>query len=390
MLISKTKSGHNKPNLSIIIPTYNESQNIINILRRIETVIPKNIFAQTIVVDDNSPDGTAKLVEEYINNIKKFANNTVDIIHRKAKSGLSSAILNGIKEAKGETIVVMDSDLSHPPQIILKMIDTFRKYQCDIVVASRYIKDGKIENWPLKRKIISKTATKITKRFLSIDAKDPLSGFFAFKRTILDGKKFDAIGYKLLLEIIVKTKGVNIKEIPYTFTDRQIGKSKLDFQTMTDYVKSVWRLYKSSKPKSTEKRSSVKFLSKAARFYTVGASGLAMNYLVSLFTLTSNPELWYLHANIFGIITSMTSNFLLNKIWTFNDRDFSPRKTISQYAKFLCFSSVGALVQLGMIYSLVDNYNIEYALALIVSVSVAAIGNFILNKKWTFKEKVWS
>ena len=86
----------------------------------------------------------------------------------------------------------------------------------------------------------------------------------------------------------------------------------------------------------------------------------------------------------------MTSNFLLNKIWTFNDREFSLRKTIPQYAKFLCFSSLGALVQLGMIYSLVGNYDIEYALALIVSVFSAAIGNFILNKRWTFKEKVWS
>jgi len=376
--------------ISIILPTYNESQNIIKILKKIQEILPKNILAQTIVIDDASPDGTGKLVEDYLKNVKNYANYTIDIIHRKAIAGLGSAILNGIKEAKGNIIVVMDCDFSHPPQIIPKMLDALKKSQYDLVVASRYIRGGKIENWPIKRKLLSKLGTKIAKQFLNIDAKDPLSGFFAFKRNILDGKKFDAIGYKLLLEIIVKTKGINIKEIPYTFTDRQTGKSKLDFHIMTDYAKSVWTLYKSSKPENTEKRTSVKFLSKAARFYTVGASGLAINYLVSLLTLSSNPELWYLHANIFGIITSMTSNFLLNKIWTFNDREFSPRKTIPQYTKFLCFSSLGALVQLGMIYSLVDNYNVEYALALFVSVSIAAIGNFILNKRWTFKEKVWS
>jgi len=374
--------------VSVILPTYNESQNIIDILKKIQEIIPKNISAQAIVVDDNSPDGTGKLVEDYLKTVKNYANYTIDVIHRKAKSGLGTAILNGIKEAKGDTIVVMDCDFSHPPQIIPKMLDAL-KSQCDLVVASRYTSGGKIENWPIKRKLLSKIATKIAKNFLNIDAKDPMSGFFAFKRNILEGKKFDAIGYKLLLEIIVKTKGVSIKEIPYTFTDREIGKSKLDFKIMFDYVKSVWKLYKSPKP-ATEKRTSVKFLSKAARFYSVGASGLAINYFVSLFSIFNNPELWYIHANIFGIFASMSSNFVLNKIWTFNDKNFSPKKTLSQYTKFLTFSSLGALIQLGMIYLLVDNYNIDYAPALIVSVSIAAIGNFILNKKWTFKEKVWS
>jgi len=379
------KSTHT---VSVILPTYNESQNIINILKKIQEIIPKNISAQAIVVDDNSPDGTGKLVEDYLKNVKEYANYTIDVIHRKAKSGLGTAILNGIKEAKGDTIVVMDCDFSHPPQIIPKMLEAL-KSQCDLVVASRYITGGKTENWPIKRKLLSKFATKVAKNFLNIDAKDPMSGFFAFKRNILDGKKFDAIGYKLLLEILVKTKGVSIKEIPYTFTDREIGKSKLDLKIMFDYVKSVWKLYKSTKPVG-EKRASVKFLSKAARFYSVGASGLAINYLVSLFSISSNPELWYIHANVLGILASMSSNFVLNKIWTFNDREFSPKKTLPQYLKFLTFSSLGALIQLAMIYLLVDNYNIEYAPALIGSVSIAAIGNFILNKKWTFKEKVWS
>lgn len=384
------KRLENIPQYSIIIPTFNESKNIIQILKKIEEVVPKNSLTQAIVVDDNSPDGTGKIVENYLKNVKNIANYYIDIVHRKTKAGLSSAILNGIQAAKGEMIIVMDSDLSHPPHIIPKLIDSLKKYQYDLAIASRYTKGGKIENWSLKRKLISRIATKIAKQFLNIETKDPMSGFFAFKRQILDGKKFDAIGFKLLLEILVKTKGVNIAEIPYTFTDRQIGKSKLDLKTMFDYTKSVWKLYRSSKPETTEKRISVKFLSKAARFYTVGASGLLVNYLVSLLTLTNNPELWYIHANISGILASMTSNFVLNKIWTFNDRDFSKRKMISQYTKFLSFSSIGAVVQLGMIYLLVDNYSVEYPIALILSVFTAALGNFIFNKKWTFKEKVWS
>ena len=375
--------------ISIIIPTYNESQNIINILKSIKANLPKNIIAQTIVVDDNSPDGTGKLVEDYLKNIKKIANYTIEIIHRKAKDGLASAILKGIQQAKGDTIVVMDCDFSNPPHIIPKLIESIKKYQYDIVVASRYIKGGKIQGWSLKRKTMSKFATLIAKKGLGIDTKDPMSGFFAFKKNIIKGLNIDAIGFKFLLEILVKTKDVNIKEIPYTFQDRKFGSSKLSIRTIFDYYRSVWKLYRYGKPlEKQEKRSSVKFLYKAGRFYTVGASGFIVNYMISLLLTGGISDMWYLHANVIGIIASITTNFILNKTWTFGDRDFRIKRTISQYGKFAMFSSLGALVQLGMVYFLVDSNNISYPLALILAVMTAAFGNFVLNKKFTFKEKL--
>jgi len=378
------------PQISIILPTYNESQNIIEILKSISDNIPKGLLTETIVVDDNSPDGTGKIVDDYISQIKKIAENTIDIIHRKAKNGLSSAILNGIQNAKGETIVVMDSDFSHPPQIIPKMIEAFKQYQCDLVVASRYITEGNIEGWTIKRKLMSKVATIIAKKGLGIKTKDPMSGFFAFKKNIIDELNFDAIGYKFLLELLVKSKGINIKEIPYTFENRKFGSSKLDSSTIIDYFKSVWKLYKNGKIKSSdEKRVSIKFLSKAARFFTVGATGIGVNYLVSMLFTSGLTELWYIHANIFGIIASISTNFILNKIWTFEDKDFSKKKVLSQYGKFCLFSSLGALVQVSMMYLLVESYHIDQPIALILAISTAAFGNFILNKKLTFKEKLW-
>jgi dolichol-phosphate mannosyltransferase len=377
--------------ISIIIPTYNESTNIVKILESISQSIPKNIFAEAIIVDDNSPDGTGKIVEDYLKNMKKMTNYTIEIIHRKAKSGLASAILNGVQKAKSNTIIVMDSDFSHPPQIIPKMIETFKQYQCDLVVASRYITGGNIHGWTTKRKLMSKIATIIAKKGLGVKTKDPMSGFFAFKKNIINGLNFDALGYKLLLEILVKTKGINVKEIPYTFENRKFGSSKLDSTTIIDYFKSVWKLYKNGKIKTTtEKRNSVRFLSKAARFFTVGASGLGVNYIISMLFTSGLTELWYLHANIFGIIASISTNFILNKVWTFEDRDFSRRKTLSQYGKFSLFSSVGALVQLGIVFWLVDSYDIAYPLALISAIATAAFSNFVLNKKLTFKEKLWN
>lgn len=376
--------------VSIIIPTYNESRNIIGILKSIGENLPKNITAEAIVVDDNSPDSTGKIVDEYLKNVKKIAGYTMDIIHRTSKNGLSSAILSGIQRAKGDLIVVMDSDFSHPPQVIPKMIESLKKYQCDMVVASRYINGGKINGWTIKRKLMSKMATLIATKGLGVKTKDPMSGFFAFKKNVLKGINFDAIGYKILLEILVKKSGIAVKEIPYTFENRNFGSSKLDSSTVTDYFKSVWKLYKFGKSREREeRRNSVKFLSKASRFYTVGLSGFAVNYLISLLFAGGISDLWYLHANLIGIGASITTNFLLNKTWTFGDKDFSRNRTLKQYGKFVTFSSLGALVQLGMVFYLVDTQSLSYPLSLILAVLTAAFGNYILNKKYTFKEKVW-
>jgi dolichol-phosphate mannosyltransferase len=377
--------------VSIIIPTYNESQNILKILKSIQENLPKNTKAQTIVVDDNSPDGTGKLVEDYIQGVKKFANNTIEIIHRKTKDGLSSAILKGVQLATGNTIVVMDSDLSHPANLIPKMIDALKHPKYDIVVASRYVNGGSIVGWTRKRKFLSKLATFIAKRGLGVPTKDPMSGFFAFKKPVIQGLSFDAIGYKMLLEILVKAKNANVIEIPYTFTNREFGTSKLDSKTIFDYLKAVWKLYRYGKTVAPEeKRKSVSFFSKAGRFYSIGAIGLAINYAVSSLFTDVVSNMWYLHATTIGIAVSMSSNFVLNKIWTFEDRNFEPKHATIQYAKFMGLSSLGALAQLAMVYLLVDYNKMDYPIALVLAVATSALSNFVLNKKLTFKEKVWS
>lgn len=373
-----------QPQVSIILPTYNESQNILRILNSIKESIPSAVSAQTIVVDDNSPDGTGRIVEEYLRSMIDTVGYTVEIIHRRAKTSLSSAILQGIQHAQGDTIIVMDSDFSHPPSIIPKLIEALRT-RCDIAVASRYIRGGKIHGWPAKRKIISKSATIIAKNVLNIKTADPMSGFFAFRKNLLEGIIFDGLGFKILMEILVKARGARIVEIPYTFHDREGGKSKFNGYIIKDYCKSVWRLYRHG---GVEPRRSVRFLSKAGRFYTVGTSGFLINYIISLLLTHQIPEFWYLHANILGIASSMTSNYILNKIWTFQDRGFSPKRVATQYAKFVGFSSMGAVVQLGIVFSLVEG-GWSYPASLGVGVLTAALGNYILNKKWTFKERLW-
>ncbi|MXY61573.1 MAG: glycosyltransferase family 2 protein [Cenarchaeum sp. SB0665_bin_23] len=373
-----------QPQVSIILPTYNESQNILRILHSIEKSIPDAISAQTIVVDDNSPDGTGRIVEEYLRNMIGTVGYTVEIIHRRAKTSLGSAILHGIQHARGDTIIVMDSDFSHPPNIIPKLIEALRT-RCDIVVASRYIRGGKIDGWPVKRKIISRFGTIIAKNVLNIKAADPMSGFFAFRKNLLEGIIFDGLGFKILMEILVKVQGARIVEIPYTFQDRERGDSKLNGNVIKEYCKSIWRLYRYG---GAEPSRSVRFISKAARFYTVGTSGFLINYVISLLLTQQIPEFWYLHANILGIASAMSSNYILNKIWTFQDRDFSPRRILTQFEKIVGFSSQGAAVQLGIVFSLEEG-GWSYPASLSIGVLTAALGNYMLNKKLTFKEKLW-
>ena len=377
--------------VSILVPTYNESQNIVGLLRSVAEHLPKNLRIETIVIDDNSPDGTGRIVEDYIRNVQRAANHAMGIVHRRAREGLGSAILRGIQHSTGSWIVVLDSDFSHPPSLIPKLIEAIRHPHCDIAVASRYTRGGAVSGWPLRRKVISRVATRIAKTGLGVKQDDPMSGFFAFKKSVVDGLKLDGLGYKMLLEILVKARGATVREIPYTFTDRRAGDSKLGAGTVIDYCRSVWRLYRHGRGRGArEPRASVRFASKAARFYTVGASGLLVNYLLSLLFVSGFEQAWYVHANLVGIAASMTSNFALNKYWTFEDRDFAPRRTALQYGKFVVFSSVGALVQIGMVYGLVEAYAVPYPAALILAVMSAAFGNYILNKKWTFRERLWS
>jgi dolichol-phosphate mannosyltransferase len=406
------------PSLSIIIPTYNESENILKLIGAIKSNLPSNIVTEIIVVDDNSPDETGKIVDTYIHNnnnnrtdssLHQHFNSKVDnqkclvqVIHRKDKTGLIPAILEGIESSKGESILIMDADFSHPPETIPQLVEELRKDPNCIVIGSRYIRRGSIVGWPYKRRVISRGAAKIARHGLKVrNVSDPMSGFFAFPRHVIKNIKFDTKGFKILLEILVKSRDIRVKEVPYTFHDRKSGQSKMNFNVILDYAGAVWQLYRYGQKskrriqQKDEKRKSVLFLSKASRFYTVGASGLLINYLVS-FLLADNvansvkslSNTWYLQATLVGIIISTTSNFFLNKLWTFEDRDLSVGRTLKQYCSFAGISAIGATIQLLLLYLLVVENGLQYRVSLLIAITIASISNFLLNKKWTFQENL--
>lgn len=217
--------------ISIVVPTYNESGNIEDLLQAVSQTLEGYDY-EIIIVDDNSPDGTARIVQELA-----MEDDRIKLLVRSGKLGLGSAILDGFKMVKGNYFLMIDADLSHRPEDIKRLIDN--RKGADILIGSRYMKGGKIAGWSMKRKIISRVATRLVKLFFNLSVKDPISGFALYRKEIfnrLDGR-LKPIGYKLLLEILVKSPGLTVNEIPITFINRRAGKSKLKIDEILKFIK---------------------------------------------------------------------------------------------------------------------------------------------------------
>ena len=229
--------------LSIVLPTYNERENIGRLIEKIMTIFKKNNFdGLIIVVDDNSPDGTDKIVE---NCIKKY--NNIKLIEREKKLGLGTAYVRGFKEAikYSDLIIEMDSDFSHNPNDIPRLINTIN--HVDVVVGSRYVKNGKIIGWPFFRKIQSRFANFLARFFLRIDIKDTVSGFRVYKSEVLKSLDLDSIiskGFSFQVEILYKIKklGFRVKEIPIVFVNRKKGKSTFSLKIIIEFIYVILKL----------------------------------------------------------------------------------------------------------------------------------------------------
>jgi dolichol-phosphate mannosyltransferase len=222
--------------LSIIVPTYNESRNIEELLSRLFGALKPNYTPyEVIIVDDNSPDGTAQIAEALKS---KFE---LRVVKRPGKIGLASAVLNGFKLATGDILCVMDADLSHPPEAVPDMYKAIVSGDLDIVIGSRCVEGGGATNWPWYRRFGSSFAQLLAKPITHIN--DNTSGFFMIKKSVLEGADINPIGFKILLEILAKGNYSKIKEIPIVFNDRDGGKSKLGMKQIVEYLKQLGLIY---------------------------------------------------------------------------------------------------------------------------------------------------
>ncbi|MGC9148225.1 MAG: glycosyltransferase [Sulfolobales archaeon] len=355
--------------LSIIIPTYNEADNVPEVLSRLK-ILSKELrdkCFEIIIVDDNSPDSTWRIAYE---NLNKLGLDGVVIIRENIR-GIGSAIVTGIREAKGRYVAVMDADLQHPPEELINMLNKALENNYDLVIASRYVKGGGVEGWGIHRRIISKTASLIARIIVPHARKirDPMSGYFLFRRDRVDVSELRGEGSKVLLEVVVRGNISNIYEYPYIFKKRTRGVSKLGFLEITRFLIQILRL------------SDYKIL----KFAIVGASGISVNWgiLYLLYELMKYPT--YISYAV-SVETSLISNFIFNDLWTFRrEKKYKSwfRRLIeyhtAQLAGLLINYSVTVLLSLFMFY----------LIASFIGIVLGFIANYVISTEfvWSYKPK---
>jgi len=350
--------------LSLVIPTYNERENVSELVRSIFLEFEKNkIKGEIIIVDDNSPDKTFEIVKKL-----KEKYNSLNLIRRSGKLGLSSAVLEGFELAKSDVVGVMDADLSHPVDKISDMYNEIKKGN-DLVIGSRYVRGGKILGWNFTRKILSRGATFLSRVFTEI--KDPMTGYFLMRKNCIKNKNLNPRGFKILLEILIKGDFKKIKEIPITFTNRVKGKSKANFSEVFSLLNNLFGYFFYKK----------NVLEQFFKFAIVGIIGTVVN-LLFLYIFTDLFEIYYLISAMFSFVISLTNNYILNKIWTFKEKiksDFNKK-----YLKFALVSLCSLVVNLVFLYLFTEFIGIYYMLSQILAIGFAMIVNFLGNKIWTF------
>ena len=223
---------------SLVIPTYNEAGGIERLIVALDEVFKQHsLDGEIIIVDDNSPDGTGAIVD------RLAASYPVRCLHRPGKMGLSSGVIDGWKFARAdsEALGAMDADFSHDINVLPKMVAALESGQYGLAVGSRYVPGGGIENWPMRRKITSQVAIALAKPLTRV--KDITSGYFLVRRSAIEGVELDPIGFKIGLEVIAKAHYGNVLEVPYVFTDRVAGESKLNQKEIFNYLKQLGKIY---------------------------------------------------------------------------------------------------------------------------------------------------
>lgn len=222
--------------LSVIVPTYNERERLEELVSAVAAVFRDHgIAGEVVVVDDNSPDGTGAIADALA------ARYPVQVVHRAGKQGLGSAVIAGFARARGPVLGVMDADLSHPPSVLPGLLAVLRALDVDVVVGSRYIPGGASQNWPFARLAMSKFACLLARPLTPV--RDATSGLFVVKREAIEGVQISAAGFKICLELLIRSRIGSVAEIPYVFADRAAGESKMTLREAFGYFVQLRDLY---------------------------------------------------------------------------------------------------------------------------------------------------
>ncbi len=359
------------PQLSVVIPTFNERDNVTTLFRRLEKTLAGIPF-EAVFVDDNSPDGTWEVLRAL-----SREDGRVRCIRRIGRRGLSGACIEGILASSAPCAAVIDADLQHDETQLPKMLALLQGGEFDLVVGSRYIEGGSAESFNRQRAGASALATEVAKRVLRVEIADPMSGFFMIRRDRFEAlaPQLSTQGFKILLDVVATAHGeLRVKEIPYTFGSRLHGESKLDSMVALDFLGLVLA-------KLTRDIVSLRFL----LFAMVGSLGVVIHF-VGLYAALQLFRLPFAEAQACGAVCAMTSNFILNNFLTYRDQRLKGLAILRGLLLFYLVCSVGLLANVGVAFSVYDQQPIWW-LAGAAGALMGVVWNYAMSGLFVWRKR---
>jgi len=359
--------------ISLVVPTYNERGNVDALVERAGAALAstKQPF-ELIIVDDNSPDGTADAVRAL-----QGSRPWLRVLMRTEERGLSTAVMAGWNIAQGDVLGCMDADLQHPPEVLSKLVETMGTTHADIVVASRHVRGGGVSDWSLARRFVSWTATLLATMILPGtlgEVRDPMSGFFLLRRDVIREAELRPRGYKILLEVLAKGSHTQVKEVPFVFEERAEGGSKIGTSIIWDYLIHLGRI-------SFETGEAAKI----GKFALVGLAGAVVNLLVYRWLAGISLSVWA--AAAIAASVAIVNNFVWNEMFTFPEAHrASPSwgAMLRRCGMFALISGAGLLLNVAVVEFLVAILHLPWLPGVSAGIVIAGAWNFFANANLTW------
>lgn len=354
--------------VSVVLPTYNESASLPVLLPRIVEVLQRaQLRGEVIVVDDASPDRTADVARELARSLP------VRVLERKDERGLGTAVIAGFRMSQAEVCVVMDADGSHPIDALPEMVRMILADKAEIAVGSRHVPGGGSTDWPLFSQLKSRFAASLAIGLSGMT--DPTTGYMAVRRALLDKLELDPVGWKIVLETVVKAHPARLAEVPIVFADRELGESKQSLRVLEQYLQHLYKLYKFRFPTLVE----------LLKFCVVGFLGLLVD-LAIVFGLKSALGLDTRLCQVFGFSAAVTFNYAINRRFSFEHARDAP--LLRSYIAYVGTNLVGLTVRMLAIDALMRMTQLDrgggYLLLSVIGIALATLFNFVGVKYFAF------
>ncbi|MGB3514652.1 MAG: glycosyltransferase [Microcoleaceae cyanobacterium] len=362
-------------NLSLVIPTFKESQNIPTLVQKLTQLLDSKIpnAYELILVDDDSPDLTWEVAQNMTPEYPQLK-----VMRREKERGLSTAVIRGWQVARGEILGVIDGDLQHPPETILKLLAEMER-GADLAVASRHIKEGGVSEWNIMRRFLSRGAQVLGLMILPGvvgRVSDPMSGYFMVRREAIANKILNPVGYKILIEVLGRGNIRWVGEVGYIFQERLEGETKVTWKHYIEYLQHLITLRLAKWP-----------VGRFIRFGLVGFSGVFVD--MAIFYLWREVlGLGLTRSAILSAEVGIINNFMWNDLWTFGDISRSQRgwrKRIKRLLKFNLICLAGLTFNVLIVNLLFNLFGVNQYIAKLIAIATVTFWNFWVNMKLSWR-----